>query len=54
MKAQLADDELMATKARNSLRLSFLELMQLIELQGDVNFDVDFLDASVRTYMGEI
>lgn len=47
VKAQLADDELAATEARNSLRLSFLELMQLMELQGEVNFDVDSLDASV-------
>ena len=27
VKAQLADDELVATEARNSLRLSFLDLM---------------------------
>lgn len=47
VKAQLADDELTATEARNSLRLSFLELMQLMELQGEASFDVDSLDASV-------
>ena len=35
VKAQLADDELVATEARNSLRLSFLDLMQLMELKGE-------------------
>ena len=41
IKAQLADDELVATEARNSLRLSFLDLMQLMELKGEEYFDVD-------------
>jgi len=41
VKAQLADDELVATEARNSLRLSFLDLMQLMELKGEEYFDVD-------------
>ena len=40
IKAQLADDELVATEARNSLRLSFLDLMQLMELKGEEYFDV--------------
>ena len=44
VKAQLADDELVATEARNSLRLSFLDLMQLMELKGEEYFDVDSLD----------
>lgn len=47
VKAQLADDELSATEARNSLRLSFLELVQLMELQGSDYFDVDSLDEDV-------
>lgn len=41
VKAQLADDELAATEARNSLRMSVLELMQLMELKGVEDFDVD-------------
>lgn len=47
IKAQLADDELTATEAENSLRLSVLELMQLMELQGCADFDVDSLDENV-------
>ena len=47
IKAQLADDELVATEARNSLRLSFLDLMQLMELKGEEYFDVDSLDESI-------
>ena len=34
VRAQLADDELTATEAKNSLRLAFLDLVQLMELQG--------------------
>ena len=45
--SQLADDELVATEARNSLRLSFLDLMQLMELKGEEYFDVDSLDESI-------
>ena len=41
VKAQLADDELVATEARNSLRLSFLDL------KGEEYFDVDSLDESI-------
>lgn len=47
IKAQLADDELTATEAENSLRLSVLELMQLMELQGCADFEVDSLDENV-------
>lgn len=47
IKAQLADDELTATEAKNSLRLSFLELMQLMELQEFHSFDIDSLDEKV-------
>lgn len=47
VKAQLADEELTATEAHNSLRLSFLELIQLMELQGYDNFDIDSLDADM-------
>ena len=47
VKAQLADDELTATEAHNSLRLSFLELIQLMELQGSDYFDIDSLDENV-------
>ena len=47
VKAQLADDELVATEARNSLRLTFLDLMQLMELKGEEYFDVDSLDESI-------
>lgn len=50
IKAQLADDELTATEAKNSLRLSFLDLIQLMELQAHEDFDVDSLDGnSLRT-----
>lgn len=47
VRAQLADDELAATEARNSLRLSFLDLMQLMELRGYDGFDIDSLGAEV-------
>lgn len=47
VKAQLADDELAATEAANSLRLSFLDLMQLMECQEKGDFDVDSLDESI-------
>lgn len=47
IKAQLADDELTETEAKNSLRLSVLELMQLMELEGCADFDVDSLDENV-------
>lgn len=47
VKAQLADDELAATEARNSLRMSALELMQLMELKGMEEFDVDSLDENL-------
>lgn len=47
VKAQLADDELTATEAKNSLRLSFLELMQLMELQEYHPFDIDSLNEKV-------
>lgn len=42
--AQLADDELTATEANNSLRMSVLELMQLMELKGEETFDIDSLN----------
>lgn len=41
VKAQLADDELTETEARNSLRLSMLDLAQLMELQEGEAFEVD-------------
>lgn len=44
VKAQLADDELAATEAKNSLRMSALELMQLMELKGLEEFEVDSLN----------
>lgn len=40
VQAQLADDELQATEARNSLRLSYLELTQLLELEASETFDI--------------
>lgn len=40
VRAQLADDELTATEARNTLRLSTVELMQLLELSGQASFDI--------------
>lgn len=46
VKAQLADDELAATEAGNSLRLSFLDLMQLMEWKNDEYFDVDSLEGN--------
>lgn len=47
VKAQLADDELATTEAGNSLRMSILELMQLMELKGMEEFDVDSLDENL-------
>lgn len=47
VKAQLADDELTATEAKNSLRLSFLDLIQLMELQDHEEFDIDSLDENI-------
>ena len=47
VRAQLADDELTATEAKNSLRLAFLDLVQLMELKGYDNFDIDSLGGNV-------
>lgn len=47
VKAQLADDELAATEANNSLRMSMLDLMQLMELEGAEDFDIDSLDENL-------
>lgn len=47
VRAQLADDELTATEARNSLRLSFLELVQLMELDEYEDFDVDSMNGDI-------
>lgn len=40
VKAQLADDELAAVKAENRLRLSVVELVQLLELHDTDSFDI--------------
>lgn len=47
VRAQLADDELTATEAKNSLRLAFLELAQLMELKGHERFDIDSLGREI-------
>lgn len=47
VRAQLADDELTATEARNSLRLSFLDLVQLMELDEYDEFDIDYIDGDI-------
>lgn len=47
VKAQLADDELTATEAHNTLRLSIMELMQLLEFSGQTSFDVAPLGGEV-------
>lgn len=47
VKAQLADDELTATEARNTLRLSTVELMQLLELNNRPMFDIASLQGEV-------
>ena len=47
VRAQLADDELTATEARNSLRLSFLNLVQLMELDELDEFDIDSIDGDI-------
>lgn len=47
VRAQLADDELTATEAKNSLRLAFLELAQLMELKEHERFDVDSLGREI-------
>ena len=47
VRAQLADDDLTATEAKNSLRLAFLDLVQLMELQGYEQFDIDSLDENI-------
>lgn len=48
IKAQLADDELKATEAKNSLRFSFLDLAQLMELKGYETFDIDSMSGSIE------
>ena len=47
IKAQLSNDELAAIEAGNILRLSVLELAQLLELDRREGFEVDSLDAEV-------
>lgn len=47
VRAQLADDELTATEARNSLRLSFLDLVQLMELDEYDKFDIDSINGDI-------
>lgn len=47
VKAQLADDELTATEARNSLRLSLLELTQMMEWKGEGKFDIEPLEENM-------
>lgn len=47
VRAQLADDELTVTEAKNSLRLSLLHLSQLMELKADEEFDVTAADESI-------
>lgn len=47
VRAQLADDELTATEARNSLRLAYLDLAQLMELKGHGQFDIDSLGGEI-------
>lgn len=47
IKAQLADDELTATEAKNSLRLALLDLAQLMELKGYDTFDVDSIGGRI-------
>lgn len=47
VRAQLADDELTATEARNSLRLAYLDLAQLMELKGHGQFDIDSLGGKI-------
>ena len=47
VRAQLADDELTATEAKNSLRLSLLNLAQLMELDGNDNFDIDSIGGEI-------
>lgn len=47
MRAQIADDELTATEAKNSLRLSFLELIQLLEWEEDQPVDIATLTDTV-------
>lgn len=47
VRAQLADDELTATEAKNSIRLAFLELAQLMELKGHERFDIDSLGREI-------
>ena len=40
VRAQLANDELTFIKAENALRLSFVDLIQLLELRDTVDFDI--------------
>lgn len=47
VRAQLADDELTATEAKNSLRLSFLNLAQLMELDGHEHFDIESISGEI-------
>lgn len=52
VKAQLADDELAAMEARNTLRLSKLDLLQLMERNADEEFDVDSLGVETGYEIG--
>lgn len=47
VRAQLADDELTETEAKNSLRLARLDLAQLMELKGCELFDIDSLSGNI-------
>ncbi|MCD8041745.1 MAG: TolC family protein [Tannerellaceae bacterium] len=57
MKAQLANDEVTLSEARNNVKLAILNLVQLLELERDgAGFDVVAPDTedAIATYMGSI
>jgi Outer membrane protein len=50
VQAQVANDELNATKAQNSLRLSIVDLIQLLEMEDVETFDIQSVNDSVSSF----
>jgi Outer membrane protein len=49
VQAQSANDELNATKAQNTLRLSIVDLVQLLELDDIADFDIEALEDDISS-----
>ncbi|MDH6313079.1 outer membrane protein [Parabacteroides sp. PFB2-10] len=48
IRAQLANDKLVATEAKNTLRLSYLDLLQIMELRDFEQFDVEAIEETLN------